>query len=662
MTRRIALVSEHASPLAVLGGVDSGGQNVYVGQLAKHLAAIGYEVDVLTRRDNELLPDKVEWVNGVHVIHVPAGPPSFVRKEELLPYMKEFTAYVLRLSKRRRRPYDLFHANFWMSGLVAADLRQALGIPFVITFHALGRVRRLHQGQADDFPDARFEVEDRVVAEADHIIAECPQDEEDLIRLYHADPNRVSIVPSGFDPTEFWPIDKALARVVLGIPPKERVLLQLGRMVPRKGVDNVIRGYARLLRDHKIAARLLIVGGEADQPDPETSPELRRLMDIAEQEGVSGGVSFLGRAGREALKNYYSAADIFITTPWYEPFGITPVESMACGTPVVGANVGGIKFSVRDGETGYLVPAKDPDALAERLAHLYRNPKLLSLFGRQGVRRATDLFTWEKVANSMADLYESVLVGGRPERKHEAERLSTIDRAFKASQDTLAQSRWRLRIPIMQAADTVADALVKGNKLLAAGNGGSAAAAQHLVGELLGRYRAPDRAALPAVSLTADPVFLTAWANDIGFVSVFSRQIEAYAREGDVLIGFSTSGASRNLAEAFNKAREMGMRTIAVLGSGGGEVMALADIPIVVPSEDTQRIQEVHELILHVLCELVETQLLEAKRQSPIQDRTTENLILGAPAPSRARTGQPEAHELLAPSLDSDDSIGKAGV
>src|SRR6185369_9520598 len=170
--KRIAMISEHASPLAMLGGVDSGGQNVYVGQVARHLAALGYEVDVFTRRDSARLPETAEWIDGVRIVHVAAGPPELVRKEDLLPYMEEFTAQMLRFCRLQRRLYDLVHANFWMSGLVAAELKQALGLPFVITFHALGRVRRLHQGGADGFPDARFAVEDRVVQQADRIIAE----------------------------------------------------------------------------------------------------------------------------------------------------------------------------------------------------------------------------------------------------------------------------------------------------------------------------------------------------------------------------------------------------------------------------------------------------------------------------------------------------------
>jgi D-inositol-3-phosphate glycosyltransferase len=415
MSKRIAIISEHASPLALLGGVDSGGQNVYVGHVARHLAALGYEVDIFTRRDNARLPEVTDWIQGVRVIHVPAGPPEQVRKEELLPYMDPFTTYMLRCCRREQRGYELIHANFWMSALVAARIKRQLGIPFVVTFHALGRVRRKYQQEADGFPDERFEIEEMVVAEADRIIAECPQDEEDLIQLYSADRSRIEIVPCGFDPAEFWPMSKALARVALGLDPDERIILQLGRMVPRKGVDNVIRGLARLVHEHGIAARLLIVGGDSETPDPTSEPEIARLQQIAVDEGVEDCVQLVGRRGREALKYYYSSADVFVTTPWYEPFGITPLEAMASGTPVIGANVGGIKFSVRDGETGYLVPPDDPAALAERLAHLLRQPKLLDLFRRQAIRRANDLFTWQRTTGAIAALYEDVIRAGHPE-------------------------------------------------------------------------------------------------------------------------------------------------------------------------------------------------------------------------------------------------------
>ena len=195
--RRIALISEHASPLAVLGGVDSGGQNVYVGHVARILAEHGDRVDVFTRRDDEELPDIVPWSGGSRVIHVPAGPAQRIRKEELLPHMGAFADFVIRRCRRRR--YDVIHANFFMSSFVAAQVKRALGTPFVVTFHALGRVRRLHQGGADAFPEDRMEIEERVVREADRIIAECPQDEDDLIQLYGADRERIRTIPCGYD-------------------------------------------------------------------------------------------------------------------------------------------------------------------------------------------------------------------------------------------------------------------------------------------------------------------------------------------------------------------------------------------------------------------------------------------------------------------------------
>src|SRR5205814_3658780 len=211
-----------------------------------------------------------------------------------------------RFIKRQRTQYDIIHANSWMSGLVACEIKRALGIPFVITFHALGRVRRNFQGDKDEFPDERFGIEDRIVAEADHIIAECPRDEEDLIRLYGADPARITIIPCGFDPAEFWPVNKQLARVILGIAPEEKIILQLGRLVARKGVDNVIEGFARLVKNHGVEARLMIVGGDCEDPDPRIQEEVRRLTKIAAKAGVGSKVDFVGRRGRDALKYYYS--------------------------------------------------------------------------------------------------------------------------------------------------------------------------------------------------------------------------------------------------------------------------------------------------------------------------------------------------------------------
>ncbi len=204
--QKIALISEHASPLGVIGGVDAGGQNIYVANVAKQLARLGVDVDVFTRCDNPHLPDVAHIGAGIRVIHVPAGPPSNVPKEALLPYMKAFSAFLIDWFRREPTPYDAMHANFFMSGDAALRVKARLGVPLVMTFHALGRVRRRHQGAADGFPDARFPIEDALAKRADRVIAECPQDAADLRALYRADPGRIEIVPCGFDEEEFRPV------------------------------------------------------------------------------------------------------------------------------------------------------------------------------------------------------------------------------------------------------------------------------------------------------------------------------------------------------------------------------------------------------------------------------------------------------------------------
>ncbi len=409
----IALISEHASPLAMPGGTDSGGQNVYVAHLARELARLDYRVDVFTRRDHPATPDIVDCRPGVRVIQVPAGPAQRLPKEALLPHMDAFARAMLGFIQQQPFRYALMHANFFMSGMVAQHIKQHTGVPYVITFHALGRVRRLAQGEADGFPDERFAIEAALMRDADCVIAECEQDETDMRLLYDGALERVAIVPCGVDPQEFWPVGEE-ARVRLGLAPEAFVVLQLGRMVPRKGVDTVLQALRQLRDVHGVSAQLLVVGGEADVPDPLQSPELQRLTRLAAVLGITDQVRFTGPQPRHRLREYYSASNVFVTTPWYEPFGITPLEAMACATPVVGSAVGGIRSTVLDGRTGFLVPPRDPHALAARLATLQADPALARRLGWTGLRRAHRHFTWERVAAQIARVYRTVCHSALP--------------------------------------------------------------------------------------------------------------------------------------------------------------------------------------------------------------------------------------------------------
>jgi D-inositol-3-phosphate glycosyltransferase len=421
---RILIISDHASPLSLLGGVDSGGQNVYVGKIAAELARRGHHVDIATRRDDPTLPTVVPIAPGARVIHVPAGPARFVRKEALLAYMEEFSSYCSALCDFVS--YDLIHANFFMSGRVGLRLKERHKIPLVTTFHALGKVRRLHQGKVDGFPDERVVIEEQLVQLADTIIAECPQDREDLETLYGGKSARIRVIPCGYDPDEMGQVPRESARGRIGVEPTPFVVLQLGRIVRRKGIDTVIEGFSRFYHDSQANTRLLIVGGARDEGCKEEARELKRLRRIVEINQVSELVRFVGPRDRDELKYYYSAADVFVSTPWYEPFGITPVEAMACGTAVIGSRVGGIKSTVLDGQTGFLIPPQDPEALTGRLHLLYRDADLRQRLGDRGRERAASDYTWRSIGKAIDELYREIVAGHRIKQPKFVERRLAI--------------------------------------------------------------------------------------------------------------------------------------------------------------------------------------------------------------------------------------------
>ena len=401
---RIAMISEHASPLAAVGGTDAGGQNIYVANVARCLARQGDTVDIFTRWDDPSVAFMVPLGPGCRIVHVEAGARAPVPKEQLLAFMPAFASFCEAWMRRSER-YDVIHANFFMSGWVGARLKEVFGTPLVTTFHALGKVRLEHQRESDGFPSERLAIEQSLMAQSDRIIAECPQDVADLERLYAADRARMSMIPCGFDAAEFKPVSRASARRRLQVEDTEFTVLQLGRMVPRKGIDTVIRAMACLTPSD---ARLRIVGGDCDQANADRTPEIGRLAQVARECGVSDRVVFEGRKRRCELRDWYAAADVFVTTPWYEPFGITPLEAMACARPVIGSRVGGLSYSIDDGVTGLLVPAKDHVALASALERLRANPSLAAAMGNAGLARVRRHFTWDRIAGQLSTVFQEV--------------------------------------------------------------------------------------------------------------------------------------------------------------------------------------------------------------------------------------------------------------
>ncbi|MEV7456445.1 glycosyltransferase [Pseudarthrobacter oxydans] len=403
---RISMISEHASPLAALGGVDAGGQNVHVAALSEALARRGHHVTVYTRRDATELPARVRVGPRLEVVHVDAGPARHVPKDGLLPFMGKLADGVAR--DWSLRPPDVVHGHFWMSGLAALDAarRPASGyrIPVIQTFHALGTVKRRHQGAEDTSPQERRWLEPGVGRSADRIIATC-SDEVFELKAMGIDTGKISIAPCGVD-LDFFSADGPTAARTAG-----HRILSVGRLVPRKGVDLVIRSLPYLRESGFDDVELLIVGGGGDSGVLDADPEVRRLLGLAAELGVADQVRLQGQVARGEMPGIFRSADAVVCAPWYEPFGIVPLEAMACGVPVVAAAVGGLRDTVVDHGTGLHVPPRDPEAIASALAMLLRNRSLRAELGNAGKVRARTRYSWDRVAAETEKAYQLAMAG-----------------------------------------------------------------------------------------------------------------------------------------------------------------------------------------------------------------------------------------------------------
>jgi glycosyltransferase involved in cell wall biosynthesis len=391
---RVALVSEHASPLATLGGVDAGGQNVHVAALAIALGRLGASVVVHTRRDDPGLPARVELAPGVVVEHVDAGPPRYVAKDELVDHVDALGRGLLH-SWTSERP-DVVHAHFWMSGAASMAAAPDLGLPVVQTFHALGVVKRRHQGAADTSPPSRVSVEADLARRVDRVLATASEEVFELSRM-GADPRRVAVVPCGVDVDHFRPDGPVEAR-----PSGRRRVVVVGRLVERKGVADVIAALPLL------PGTELVVAGGPGADGLAADPEARRLQALAAANGVADRVELRGRVDRRWLPALLRSADVVACVPRYEPFGLVALEAMACGVPVVASAVGGLCDTVVDGVTGFHVPPGRPDAVAAALGLVLGDPALAATVGAAGAARARARYRWDSVARAHLSTYRDV--------------------------------------------------------------------------------------------------------------------------------------------------------------------------------------------------------------------------------------------------------------
>ena len=411
---RIAMLSYHTCPLATLGGKDTGGMNVYVRDLARHLGPLGVHVDVFTRSQDEHVPHILHDLGyGNRVVHMPAGPEVPLPKDELEKYIPEFVQGIVDFAHSKNIHYDLVHTHYWMSGIAGLELKERWGTPVVHMYHTLGVMKnRVAQSPGEVEGDYRVRGERKILKEADRVVAATPAELAQLQWLYQANTERIVVIPPGVDVSRFYPIPDDEAKEFVGIPSEHRMVLFVGRIEPLKGLDVLIEAMGRFCQHSHIEQKkldLAIIGGEPEVSPEVMTVEMARLKELREKYGVKDMVTFLGKRAQDTLPYYYSAAETVVVPSHYESFGMVALEAMACGTPVVASQVGGLAFLVKDGVTGYTVPVGDPEALCCRLKSLMSDPDLRAQMGQQAAEFARG-YAWEKIAAQIVELYKNVLL------------------------------------------------------------------------------------------------------------------------------------------------------------------------------------------------------------------------------------------------------------
>jgi D-inositol-3-phosphate glycosyltransferase len=409
---RIAMISYHTCPLATLGGKDTGGMNVYVRELSRQLGRMGIGVDVFTRSQDEHVPHVVHDLGfGNRVFHVPAGPELPVPKKELAEYIPEFVEHSLELAAQRSSGYDLIHSHYWMSGIVGRDLKKAWGVPMIQMFHTLGLMKNRIAGEGEYEGDYRIKGELEVLRHADKIVVATQAELAQLQWLYEVRTDNMVVIPPGVNTGRFYPISQGDAREYIALGCGMKMLLFVGRIEPLKGVDILLKALA-ILQERgvmkKLEICLAVIGGDASVSEEEMSLEMSRLMDLRQEFNLVEVVTFLGKRSQETLPYYYSAADVVVMPSHYESFGIVALEAMACGTPVVASQVGGLAYLIRDGETGYHVRGNDPEELANRLDELLSDGQLHTEMSHNAANYAKE-FSWAVIAERIEDVYDELV-------------------------------------------------------------------------------------------------------------------------------------------------------------------------------------------------------------------------------------------------------------
>jgi glycosyltransferase involved in cell wall biosynthesis len=400
----IALISDHGDPAAEIGKEEAGGQNVYVRQVGEALAKLGWQVDMFTRKARPNDAKIVQHSPYCRTIRLTAGPEEFIPRDQLFDYMPEFVEAFQKFQSKEGTNYPLIHTNYWMSAWAGLRLRQESNIQLVHTYHSLGAVKYQAVPQRPAIADTRLAVERQILEEANCVVATSPQEEE-MLRTLVSQQGCIEVVPCGTDISTFHAIPRVEARAKLGLKLNEAIVLYVGRFDPRKGIETLVRACSQLKDRSNL--RLVIVGGS--DPNSVDGQERERIEQIVRETGLIDQTLFAGQVGHDLLPLYYTAADVCVIPSHYEPFGLVAIEAMACGTPVVASDVGGLKFSIVPEETGLLVPPQDVNGFAQAIDRILSDELWARKLRRQASLRVQQNFSWSGVAARLSDLYRRLL-------------------------------------------------------------------------------------------------------------------------------------------------------------------------------------------------------------------------------------------------------------
>jgi len=410
---RVLLISDHADPLVEIGSKEAGGQNIYVFYLAKFLCKLGLSVDVYTRWDRKNKKEIINFNNNLRVIRVKAGPKKYIPKDNFLKLVDEFAENVLKRISKEKIQYDLIHTNYWYSGIIGLKIAQVIKKPLVHVYHSIGKIRFetlkkfKPQGSDNEFFKRRMLAEKEIAWKADKVIATSPVEKRIIKNLFGIDEEKIINITIGVDTKIFKSIEKKKARRLLKFDSEKKVILYVGRIEWRKGIGTLLYALKEVVKKYPDSKLYIIGGGKSKSTKKLEEAECKRLKNIADELGIRDKVSFLGAKRQKYLYKYYSASDVCVVPSYYEPFGIVPLEAMACGTPVVASKTGGLQFSVLDGKTGHLAKTRSYQDLAEKIIMTLSKGK--AFYKSNCLKRINEKFRWEKIAEQYQKYFNQLI-------------------------------------------------------------------------------------------------------------------------------------------------------------------------------------------------------------------------------------------------------------